>query len=89
MGCFSSFLYDLIYQSKFIQNIESTNYFSDKEIVSVRIVLGRPLLNDIMTVYIPSVLMNIVGHISKHFQSTVIDVVISVNLTVLLVLATM
>merc|ERR1719264_2357173 len=49
--------------------------------VEVNISLGRPLISNILTVFIPTI-----SHISKVYDQRYIDMVIMVNLTVLLVL---
>ena len=41
------------------------------------------------TVYIPSVLLNIIGHITNYFKPFYFESVIGVNLTVMLVLTSM
>ena len=41
------------------------------------------------TVYIPSVLLNIIGHITNYFKPFYFESVIAVNLTVMLVLTSM
>ena len=57
--------------------------------VEVNISLGRPLISNILTVFIPTIILLTISHISKVYDQRYIDMVIMVNLTVLLVLATL
>ena len=59
------------------------------EIVFVDIYLGRRLLSMILTVFAPTVILNIVGHSSNYFKEFFFEAVISLNVTVMLVLTTM
>merc|ERR1711892_884212 len=87
---------DLIYSggSSFSQYyIMSYEIYSDeikgRDGVRVSIVLGRRLLNVILTAYIPTILLNAIGHSTNYFKSFFFEAVITVNLTCMLVLATM
>ena len=51
--------------------------------------MGRRLLGVFMTVYMPTILMNIIGHSTNYIKPLYFEAVISVNLTVMLVLTTM
>jgi len=77
---------------------ELTQYFirqtsmqmaDDNSTISVKVVLGRRLLGVFMTVYMPTILMNIVGHSTMYFKPFFFEAQVSVNLTVMLVLTTM
>ena len=57
--------------------------------VRIFVVLGRRLLGNILTVYGPTVLLNIMGHITVYFKPFFFEAIITVNLTVMLVLTTM
>jgi len=57
--------------------------------ISVKVVLGRRLLGVFMTIYMPTILMNIVGHSTMFFKPFFFEAQVSVNLTVMLVLTTM
>ena len=57
--------------------------------VRVKIVLGRRLLSVLLTVFLPTILLNIMGHSSVYFQRFFFEAIITVNLTVMLVLTTM
>ena len=57
--------------------------------VRVSLVLGRQLLGVILTAYTPTILLNIIGHSTNYFKSFFFEAVVTVNLTCMLVLATM
>ena len=57
--------------------------------VKVIVTLGRPLMSNILTVFIPTIILIVIAHMSKVFAGEYIDMVINVNLTALLVLATL
>ena len=49
----------------------------------------RRLLGTILTVYIPTLLLIIISHMTNYFKPFFFEAVVTVNLTVMLVLATM
>ena len=53
------------------------------------IVLGRRLLSILTTIFIPTILLNIIGHITNYFKPFYFESAIAVNLTVMLVLTSM
>ena len=57
--------------------------------VKVAISFTRRLINNILTVFIPTIILLILSYMANGFQDGYIDMVISVNLTVLLVLTTL
>ena len=57
--------------------------------VRVKIVFGRRLLSNILTVYVPTILLNVMGHVTVYFKPFFFEAIITVNLTVMLVLTTM
>ena len=59
------------------------------KILHVDIYLGRRLLSIILTVFAPTVILNIVGHSSNYFKEFFFEAVISLNVTAMLVLTTM
>ena len=69
--------------------IINTQNIKDKIGVRVTVTLGRKLLGNIMTVYIPTVLLNVIGHSSNYFKTFFFEAVVTVNLTCMLVLVTM
>ena len=61
----------------------------EQKTIIVEIILGRRLLSTILTVYTPTILLNIIGHSTNFFKDFFFEAVITVNLTVMLVLVTM
>ena len=57
--------------------------------VRVSVTLGRRLLGVFLTVYLPTVLMNLIGHSTNFFKDFFFEAVVTVNLTCMLVLTTM
>ena len=60
-----------------------------KEGVEVSVTLGRPLFSNTLTVFIPTIILLLINHMTKVFEQQYLDMVIQVNLTVLLVLASL
>ena len=54
-----------------------------------QIFLGRRLLGMLTTIYIPTILVNIIGHITNYFKPFYFESAIAVNITVMLVLVSM
>ena len=61
----------------------------DEDGVTVTVILGRKLLGNILTVYVPTILLNLIGHSTNYFKSFFFEAVVTVNLTCMLVLTTM
>ena len=57
--------------------------------VKISLTLGRRLLGTILTVYTPTVLLNVIGHSSNYFKDFFFEAVVTVNLTCTLVLVTL
>ena len=57
--------------------------------VFVDITLGRPLTSNVMTVFLPTLMLLIISQMSTSFSRNYQDLVIEVNVTVLLVLTTL
>ena len=60
-----------------------------KQGVQVSITLGRRLLGTMLTVYVPTVLLNIIGHATNYFKEFFFEAVVTINLTCMLVLVTL
>ena len=75
----------------FIRNTEmNINLIGNgQQAVIFKITLGRRLLGTILTVFLPTVLLNVIGHSANYFKAFFFEAVVSVNLTVMLVLTTM
>ena len=63
--------------------------FHKFEGIRVHVVLGRRVLSNFLTIYLPTILLNIIGHTSTFFKPFFFEAIVSVNLTVKLVLTTM
>ena len=59
----------------------------DQKGISVVIVLGRPLLSNILTIFIPTAILILISHVSKVFEEDHLEMVVMVSLTVILVQA--
>merc|ERR1712020_604906 len=57
--------------------------------VRISVTLGRRLLGVFLTVYFPTVLLNLIGHATNFFKPFFFEAVVTVNLTCMLVLTTM
>ena len=57
--------------------------------VSVTVVMQRQLLANIINVFIPTVLMTLIGHCTNYFEERHFDAVVTLNLTTMLLLTTM
>ena len=50
--------------------------------VKVEVILGRRLIGTFMTIYMPTILLNIIGHSTNYFKPFFFEAVVTVNLTV-------
>ena len=62
---------------------------NNKSAIVAEVTLGRPIINILFTVFVPTILLVIISFAARFFAEDYIDMVIQVNLTILLVLATM
>merc|ERR1719445_1132745 len=60
-----------------------------KEGVVVTITMGRRLLGTFLTIFFPTILLNVIGYSTNFFKEFFFEAVITVNLTSMLVLTTM
>ena len=51
-------------------------------LITIEVVLQRRLFGIIMTIYMPSILLNLIGHSTNFFKSDYFDSKITVNVTV-------
>ena len=73
-----------------INSIEMCNSMvGNTDGIVVEINLGRPIVSNILTVFIPTIILLLISHLANVFDQEYLDMVIMVNLTVLLVLATL
>ena len=70
-----------------IQMCKST--IQKKKAIVVEVTLGRPIVSTCLTVFVPTILLLVISFAARTFAEEYIDMVIQVNLTTLLVLATM
>ena len=59
------------------------------EVIIVEVALGRPIMSNLLTVFLPTILLLIISYTTRFFAKDYIEMAIQVNLTILLVLATM
>ena len=57
------------------------NFGSKKGVLVVSISLGRRLLGTILTIFLPTVLLNLIGHATNFFKAFFFEAVVTVNLT--------
>ena len=57
--------------------------------IVAEVTLGRPIISNLLTVFVPTVLLITISFTTRFFAEEYIDMVVQVNLTILLVLATM
>ena len=61
----------------------------EKEAIVTEVTMGRPIMNNLLTVFIPTTLLLVISFTARAFVEDYMDMVIQVNLTILLVLSTM
>ena len=59
------------------------------EYLRMFIVIQRKLLSIVLTTFVPTIILNVIGHMSNYFKEFFFEAVISVNVTAMLVLTTM
>ena len=69
--------------------IKRTTIHHNHNKVWAEIVLGRRLLSTILTVYVPTFLLNVISYATNFFKDFFFEAVVTVNLTAMLVLTTM
>ena len=62
---------------------------SNKDKNQVSVILGRGLLAISLTTYIPTLMLIIISHVTNFFKPSYFEAAVTVNLTTLLVLATL
>ena len=60
-----------------------------EDAIVMEVVLGRRLLGNFLTIFIPTFLLNVIGHATNWFKSFFFEAVVTVNLTTMLVLTTL
>ena len=62
---------------------------SNKKAIFVEVTLERLIVHDLLTVFVPTMLLVTISFTARLFAEEYIDMVIQVNVTVMLALATM
>ena len=57
--------------------------------IVAEVTLGRPIIDNLLTVFVPTILLLTISFAARFYADDHIEMVIQVNLTILLVLATM
>ena len=61
----------------------------DENLLRVEIMIQRRLLSLVLTAFVPTIILNIIGHMSNYFKEFFFEGLMSLNVTVMLVLTTM
>ena len=59
------------------------------EYIQTFVVIQRKLLSIVLTTFIPTIILNVIGHMSNYFKEFFFEGLMSLNVTVMLVLTTM
>ena len=71
-------------------SIKKINMTAEKKILlRIEIIIQRRLLSLILTAFLPTLILNIIGHMSNYFKEFFFEGLMSLNVTVMLVLTTM
>ena len=54
----------------------------NNDTIEVEVILGRRLIGTFMTIYMPTILLNIISHATNYFKAPYFEAVVAVNLTV-------
>ena len=69
-------------------SLEHVNMTNPEEGIMVKIVLKRKLMNELMTTYLPSILLIMITYATTFFKPFFFEAALSVNLTTMLVMTT-
>merc|ERR1712012_312430 len=58
-------------------------------LLRVEVIIQRRLLSLVLTAFVPTIILNIIGHMSNYFKEFFFEGLMSLNVTVMLVLTTM
>ena len=61
----------------------------DRQMLEVDIVIQRRLLSLVLTTFAPTLILNVIGHMSNYFKDSMFEGLMALNVTVVLVLTTM
>ena len=62
-------------------NMKITDFRQMTAVLVVSVTLGRRLLGTILTIFLPTVLLNLIGHATNFFKAFFFEAVVTVNLT--------
>ena len=82
---------------QYLGPLDLTEYFvkkmdsriEDETLLRIEIVIQRRLLSLVLTTFLPTLTLNIIGHMSNYFKPVYFEGIMSLNVTVILVLTTM
>ena len=91
------FIEFVVDQFKYLGPMDLTEYsvkktdmrVEDGSLLRVEVVIQRRLLSLILTAFVPTIILNIIGHMSNYFKEFFFEGLMSLNVTVMLVLTTM
>ena len=69
-------------------NLSYTNITSDEQMISMKILLKRKIMSEMMTTYFPSLLLMMITYATTFFKPFFFEAALSVNLTTMLVMTT-
>ena len=69
--------------------IRGTDLFFQNSTVVLEVSLGRRLTATFLTAFLPTILLNVIGHSTNYFKDFFFEAIVTVNLTSLLVLTTL
>ena len=78
----------ILYYIKMTKMTKVVDEYDGRKYMVFEVHLGRRLLGTVLTVFIPTILLNLVGHSTNYFKAFFMNI-LPVNLTVMLVITTM
>ena len=57
--------------------------------LEVELIIDRKLISLVLTTFVPTIILNTIGHMSNYFNENAFDAYMSLNVTVMLALTTM
>ena len=69
--------------------IDNIALFDGESVMTVKITFGRGLFTIILTIYLTTILVNVIGHSAVFYKDSFFEAQVSLNVTVMLVQVTM
>ena len=69
--------------------IDNIALFDGESVMTVKITFGRGLFTIILTIYLSTILVNVIGHSAVFYKDSFFEAQVSLNVTVMLVQVTM